>query len=115
MKTLVALVYIAFANVVLLGQTLSPYEPHKHMKDSVVDGLKRLPKNFPPDLIVSTKDPSAVTPTRSYCVYYDLAAKSLSVKACRTSPLKCRLWLGGIGMKPRSRPESYPSTAQSGA
>ena len=90
MKTFVAILYIAFANVLLLGQMLSRDEATPPVRNPVVDRVERLSKTFPPELAASPKDPATVTPMRSYCVYPTPATRSLSIKPCPTGPHKLR-------------------------
>src|ERR1700730_5530572 len=80
MKTFVALLYIAFANILLLGQTLGRDEANPPVRNPVVDRIERLAKAFPPELPAATNDRATVTPMRSYCVYPSPATRSLSIK-----------------------------------
>ena len=110
MKTLVALLYIAFANVLLLGQTLSPDEANPPVTNPVVDRLERLSKQFPPELVAAIKDPATVSPMRSYCVYpsASLGTWSLSIKPCRTSSRKLHLLPPFEGIVPTTKPATPP-------
>jgi hypothetical protein len=91
MKTFVAILYIAFANVLLLGQIMSRDEANPPVRNPVADRLERLSKTFPPELAAPTKDRATVTPTRSHCVYPSPATRSLSIKPCPISPHKLRV------------------------
>ena len=71
MKTFIAILYVAFANVLLLGQMLNRDEANPPVRNPV-DRVERLSKTFPPDLVVATKDRATVTPIRSHCVYPSL-------------------------------------------
>ena len=88
MKKIVALLYIAFANVLLLGQTLSL----RALTNPPVNRFEPLSIRFPPTLVAPIKDPGAATLMRSNCVYPSLATRSLSIRPCRTSPRKLRLF-----------------------
>jgi hypothetical protein len=66
MRTFVAILCIAFANVLLLGQVPSRNEANPPVRNPV-DRLERLSKTFPPD--IAAKDRATETPMRSHCVY----------------------------------------------
>ncbi|MBZ5584160.1 MAG: hypothetical protein LAQ30_18500 [Acidobacteriia bacterium] len=108
MKTLVALLYMAFANLLMPGQTLRPDEANAPVRDPVVDRVQRLSKRFPPERIAAANDPGTVTPMRSYCVYPDLATKSLSIEACRPSPWILRLLPPFKNVVPTTKPVPPP-------
>jgi hypothetical protein len=107
MKMLVAFC-LSFASALLLGQTLSPDQPDTYARNPVPNRLERLPKRFPPDLIVSAKNSHTAIPTRSNCVYHDLAANSLAVKACRTSMLELNLFPALEKIAPTTSPVTRP-------
>ena len=88
MKKIVALLYIAFANVLLPGQTLNPMP----LTNPPVNRFEPLSMKFPPTLVAPIKDPGAATLKRSNCVYPSLATGSLSIRPCRTSPRKLSLF-----------------------
>ena len=88
MKKIVVLLCIAFLNVLLLGQTLTP----RPLTNPLVNRFEPLPMRFSPTLVVPIKDPGAATLKRSNCVYPSLATRSLSVRPCQTSPRKLRLF-----------------------
>jgi hypothetical protein len=77
MKKTLALSYIAFANVLLLGQTLNP-------------GAITNPRKFPPTLVAPLKAPALRK--SSNCVYPSPSTRSLSIGPCRTSPPKLSLF-----------------------
>jgi hypothetical protein len=87
-KIAVALLCIAFANVPLLGQTLSP----RPLTNPLVNRFEPLPMRFPPTLVAPIKALGAATLKRSECVYPSLATNSLSIRPCQTSPRKLRLF-----------------------
>jgi hypothetical protein len=73
-----ALIYIAFANVLLVGQTLSP-----------ADRVEQSSKRFRPELTVPITPPATLF--QSTCVYRSPDTKSLSVQPCRKDSRKLRL------------------------
>ena len=109
MKTFVAILYIAFANVLLLGQTLSRDEANPPVTNPVVDRLERLSKKFPPELVAAIKDPATVSPMRSYCVYPSPTTRSLSIKPCPTSPYKLRAVPPFENLVPKTKPATLPA------
>ena len=114
----VALLYIAFADVLLLGQTLSPGEANPPVTNPQVNWFERLSKRFPPELVAPIKGPGAATLMRSYshplrrvdadCVYPSLASRSLSIRPCRTSPRKLRLLPPFERIAPTTKPATPP-------
>jgi hypothetical protein len=80
MNKLLTLLYIAFANVLLLGQTSSPGKAAP-ATTPLVDRAEQSSKRFRPELTV----PSTPTATlfQSTCVYPSLDGKSLLVQPCR--------------------------------
>ena len=107
MKTFVAILYIAFANVLLLGQMLGRDEANPPVRNPV-ERLERLSKTFPPELVVTTKDPATVTPMRSR-VYPGPATRSLSIKPCPTSPHKLRAVPPFENIVPKTKPATPPA------
>ena len=87
-KIVVALLCIAFADVPLLGQTLSP----RPLTDPLVNRFEPLSMKFPPTLVAPIKGTGAATLKRSNCVYPSLATRSLSIRPCKTSPRKLHLF-----------------------
>ena len=104
MKKIVALLYIAFANVLLLGQTLSPTP----LTNPLVNRFEWLSKRFPPTLVAPIKGPGGATLMRSSCVYPSLATRSLSIGPCRTSPRKLRLLTPFERTAPTTKPAIPP-------
>ena len=109
MKTFVAILYIAFASVLLLGQTLSRDEANPPVRNPVVDRLQRLSKTFPPELPAATKDRATVTPARSNCVYPSPATRSLSIKPCPASPHKLHVVPPFENVMPKTKPATPPA------
>jgi len=109
MKTFVAILYIVFANVLLLGQPLSRDEANPPVRNPVVDRLERLSKTFPPELAAATKDRATITPMRSYCVYPSPATRSLSIRPCPTSPHKLRIVPPFENIVPKTKPATQPA------
>ena len=108
MNRLVALLSIAFANVLLLGQTLNPCEATTPVTTPLVDRVEQLSKRFPPELIVPITPPGKATLLRSYCVYPSLDTKSLSVKPCQTNSRKLRLVPSLENIAPPTKPATLP-------
>jgi hypothetical protein len=109
MKTFVAILYLAFASVLLLGQTLGRDGANPLVRNPAVDRLERLSKTFPPELAAATKDRATVTPARSYCVYPSPATSSLSIKPCPASPHKLRVRPPFENVGPRTKPATPPA------
>ena len=103
MKTFVAILYIAFANVLLLGQMLGRDAANPPVRNPV-ERLERLSKTFPPELVVTTKDRATVTPMRSRCVYPGPATRSFSIKPCPISPHKLRAVPPFENIVPKTKP-----------
>jgi len=103
-KIVVALLCIAFANVPLLGQTLSP----RPKTDPPVNRFEPLSMRFPPTLVAPIKEPGVATLKRSNCVYPSLATNSLSIRPCQTSPRKLRLFPPFVRIAPTPRPATSP-------
>ena len=103
-KIVVALLYIAFANVPLLGQTLSP----RPLTNPLVNRFEPLPMRFPPTLVAPTKVLGAATSKRSNCVYPSLATNSLSFRPCQASPRKLRLFPPFKRIAPMPKPTTSP-------
>jgi hypothetical protein len=103
-KIVVALLYIAFADVPLLGQTLTP----RPLTNPLVDRFEPLSMRFPPTLVAPIKDPGAVTLKRSNCVYPSLATRSLSIRPCQTSTRKLRLFPPFERIAPTPKPLTSP-------
>jgi hypothetical protein len=92
MNKLVALLfYIAFANVLLIGQTTTP----------LIDRVERSSKRFRPELAAPVPPSGPATLFGSNCVYRSKDAKSLSVEPCRKDDRKFRL-------VPPAKPERPP-------
>jgi hypothetical protein len=87
----VALLYVAFAGVVMLGQTLSPGKTNSPVGNREVNRLEQLSKRFPPEVVLPVKASGAAGLTQSYCVHPSLDSNSLSISPCRTSARKARL------------------------
>jgi hypothetical protein len=87
-KIVVALLYIAFASVPLLGQTLTP----RPLTDPLVNRFEPLSMKLPPTLVAPIKGTGAAPLKRSNCVYPSLATRSLSIRPCKTSPRKLHLF-----------------------
>lgn len=104
MNKLVAPLYITFANVLMLGQTLSPGEATAPATTPRVDRVKQLSKRFPVELIVPIPPSGKAALSRSYCVQPSLVAKSLSVKPCRTDSRKLRLVPAFENIVPPAKP-----------
>ena len=103
-KIVVALLYIAFANVPLLGQTLTP----RPLTNPLVDRFEPLSMRFPPTLVAPIKDPVAATLKRANCVYPSLATRSLSIRPCKTSPRRLRLFPPFAVIAPTPKPVKSP-------
>jgi hypothetical protein len=103
-KIVVALLYIAFANVPLLGQALSP----RPLTNPLVNRLEPLPMRFPPTLVSPMRDPGAARLKRSNCVYPSLATRSLSIRPCQASPRKLRLFPPFEKIAPTPKPAISP-------
>ena len=89
MKTIVvALLYIAFANVPLLAQALSP----RPLTNPPVNRFEPLPMRVPPTLVAPIKSTGTAALKRSNCVYPSLATRSLSIRPCQPSLRKLRLF-----------------------
>jgi hypothetical protein len=99
-KIVVALLCIAFANVLSLAQTLSP----RPLANPAVNRFEPLSMRFPPTLVAPIRDPGVVTLKRSSCVYPSLATNSLSIRPCQTSPRKLRLFPPFKRIAPVPRP-----------
>ena len=108
MKTFVAIPYIAFASVLLLGQTVTRDEANPPVRNPAVDRLERLSKTFPPEL-AATKDRATVTPTRSYCVHPGPTTGSLSIKPCLASPHKLHIVPPFAKVAPKTKPATPPA------
>jgi hypothetical protein len=104
MKKIVALLYIAFANFLLLGQSLSP----RPLTSPPVKRFEPLSMRLPPTLIAPIKDPGAATLMRSNCVYPALATRSVSIRPCGTSPRKLRLFPPFERIAPTPKPAKPP-------
>jgi hypothetical protein len=104
MKNTVALLCIAFVNVALLGQTLSP----RPLTDPLVNRFEPLSMKFPPTLVAPIKGTGAATLKRSNCVYPSLATRSLSIRPCQTSPRKLRLFPPFARIAPTPKPVTSP-------
>jgi hypothetical protein len=104
MKKTVALLYIAFANVLLPGQALNPMPS----TNPPVNRFEPLSTKFPPTLVAPIKSPGAATRMRSNCVYPSLATRSLSFGPCRTSPRKLRLFPSFARIAPTPKPVMPP-------
>jgi hypothetical protein len=104
MKTFDAILSIAFANVLLLGQTLSRGEANPPVRNPVGDRLERLSKTFPPELAATTKDRATVTRMRSHCVSPNPTTRSLSIKPCAISPYKLRVVPPFENIVPKTKP-----------
>ena len=100
MNKLLALLYLAFANMILLGQTLSRTTP-------LVDRVE-LWKRFPPELIVPIPPSGRAALSRSYCVSPSPETKSLSVKPCLTNSRKLRLVPPFENIVPPNKPATLP-------
>jgi hypothetical protein len=87
-KTVVALPYIVFVNVALLGQTLNP----RPLTNPLVNRFEPSPSRFPPTLVAPIKALGSATLKRPSCVYPSLATNSLSIRPCQASPRKLRLF-----------------------
>jgi len=85
MNRLVALLCVAFANVLLIGQTLSPGQATAPVT------VEQLAKTFPPELVEPVTPSPTATLLRSSCVYRSLDFKSISVQPCRTNSPQLRL------------------------
>jgi hypothetical protein len=107
MKEFVALLYIAFANVLLLAQTRSG-EVTAPVTTPLVNRVEQLSKRFPPELIVPIASPGKATLLRSYCVYPALDTKSLSFKPCPTNSRRLRLAPSFENIAPPARPATPP-------
>ena len=103
-KIVVALLYIAFDNVPLLGQTLTP----RPLTNPLVDRFEPLSMRFPPTLVAPIKDPGAATLKRSTCVYPSLATNSLSFRPCQAGPRKLRLFPPFKRIAPMPKPTTSP-------
>ena len=108
MKTFIAILYVAFANVLLLGQVLSRDEANPPVRNPL-DRVERLSKTFPPELVVATKDRATVTPIRSHCVYPSPATRSLSIKPSPISPHKLRVVPPFENIVPKTKPATPPA------
>ena len=108
MNKLVALLYIAFANAQLPGQTLSPGEATAPVTTPLVDRVEQLSKRFPPELIVPIAPAGTATLLRRYCVYPLLDTKSLSIKPCRKDSRKLRLVAPLENIVPPTKPATPP-------
>ena len=86
MKTFVVMLLIAFANVLLIGQTRGREEANPPARRPAADRLDRLSKGFPPELAAPTEDGATVSFKRSNCVYPSPATRSLSIKPCPINP-----------------------------
>ena len=103
-KIVVALLYVAFANVPLLGQTLNP----RPETDPLVNRFEPLSMKFPPTLVAPIKGTGAATLKPSNCVYPSLATRSLSIRPCQTSTHKLRLFPPFERIAPTPRPATWP-------
>jgi hypothetical protein len=97
-KIVVALLYIAFANVPLLGQTLSP----RPLTYPLVNRFEPLSMTSQPTLV------ALITLKRSNCVYPSLATNSLSFRPCQASPRKLRLFPPFKRIAPMPKPITSP-------
>lgn len=102
MNKLVALLCVAFANVLLSGQTLSPGQA------TAPDTVEQLAKKFPPELVVPIAPSPAATLLRSSCVYPSLDLKSISVQPCRTNSPRLRLVPPFEMIAPPAKPGTLP-------
>ena len=109
MKTFVAILYLAFASVLLLGQTLGRDGANPPVRNPAGDRLERLSKTFPPELAAATNDRATVKPTRSYCVYPSPATSSLSIKPCPASPHKLHVLPPFENLVPKTKPATPPA------
>jgi len=112
MNKLVALLCIAFANVLLPGQTLSPREAAAPGTTPLAHRAEQVSKRFPPELIVPVTAPGTATWLRSYCIYPSLNTGSLSVKPCRTNSLKLRLVPSLENSVPPAKPATLPDNVR---
>ena len=108
MNKLVALLCIAFANVLSLGQTLSPGKATAPVTTPLADRVEKLSKEFPPELIVPTAPSGKAILLRSYCVYPALDTTSISVKACRPNARKLILVVSFETIAPPTKPATLP-------
>ena len=108
MKTFIAILFVAFANVLLLGQMLSRDEANPPVRNPV-DRVERLSKTFPPELVAASKDKATVTPIRSHCVYPSPATGSLSIKPSPISPHKLRVVPPIENIMPKTKPATPPA------
>jgi hypothetical protein len=106
MKTFIAILCIAFANVLLLGQMPSRNEANPPARNPV-DRLTRLSKTFPPD--IAAKDRATEAPMRSRCVYPSPATSSLPIKPCLISPHKLRVVPPFENIVPKTKPATPPA------
>ena len=102
MNKLVALLYVAFANVLLLGQAMSPGESTASVT------VEQLAKRFPPELVVPITPSPTATLLRSSCVYSSLDFTSISVKPCRTNSPQLRLVPSSEMIAPPTKPGTLP-------
>jgi hypothetical protein len=109
MKTFVAILYLSFAGVLLVGQTLSRDEANPPVMNPVVDRLQRLSKTFPPEMPAATQDRVTVTPARSNCVYPSPATRSLSIKPCQATPHKLHVVPPFRNAAPKTKPATPPA------
>jgi len=100
MKTFIAILYLAFASVLLLGQTPSRDEANR---------LERLSKTFPPEMPAANNDRATVTPRRSYCVYPSPATTSLSIKPCPATVHKLQVIPPFENIVPKTKPATPPA------
>jgi hypothetical protein len=103
-KIVVALLYIAFANVLLLGQTSSP----RPLTNPLVNRFEPLSMRFPPTLVAPIKGTGTVALKLSNCVYPSLATNSLSIRPCQTGPRKLRLFPPFKRFAPTPKPAILP-------
>jgi hypothetical protein len=104
MKKIVVLLCIAFTNVPLLGQALSP----RPLTTPPVNRFEPFPMRFPPTLVAPIKDPGAAKLKRSNCVYPSVATRSLSIRPCQTNTNKLRLFPPFEKIAPTPKPAISP-------
>ena len=91
MKTLVVILYIAFANAPLPGQALGQNEANPSGRIPGTDRVERFSKAFPPEFAAPSETLTTVAPRRSYCVYPSPGTGSLAIKPCPAIPSHPRL------------------------
>ena len=104
MKTLLAILSIASASALLLGQTPGRDSANPPMRNPLVDRIERLSKTFPPEMPAGTNYRAGITPARTNCVYPSPATRSLSIKPCPANPHKLHVVPPFKNVVPKTKP-----------